>query len=156
MKALTFGILILTQISFSQQTGLQPSAYEHVFRHSLHLKAKEVELSSQGKASNMGNYYKDLAALSETESNFFRSVALAAVAELDALDQQAKAIIQKGRAARKAGEKLGPPPIELNQLQAQRNASLAKYYGNLSQTLGPQAFKRLEDALIAKKNSGGK
>ena len=136
--------------------SLPASVYEHVIRHVNHIKNKSVALAAQKKTTSLGSYYKDLGALTQAETDAMNSVALTAVAELDALDQQARALILQFRASLTTGQKPAAPPGELVALQAKRNAALAKHHGNLIQILGPVTFKRLDQALLSKKSGTGK
>lgn len=96
---------------------------------------------------------QDRAGLTQQQADAVRTVSLAALAELDALDGQARDVILKARAEVRSkllpGQKPPDPPAELAALQSARRAVLVKYRGNLSQALGPAAFARLEQALIA-------
>lgn len=149
-----FSLAILVEAQSAQD--LQPAAYEHIFRHINFIKNRTAVLISQKKLSNLPNYYKDLAGLTQTESDALQTVAINAVVELDALDQQAKAIIVQIRAGLKPGQKLSSPPGQLVALQALRNSSIANSHGKLAQAIGPIALKRLEQAILLSKNGATK
>lgn len=134
-------------------SSLPPSAFEHVYRHVRHLQAVDSAAAAAGRPSNLSAYYKNLAGLTQQHADAIRTVSLAALAELDALDGQAKDLILKARAEVRSkllpGQKPPEPPAQLVALQNARKAVLLKYRGNLTQALGPAAFARLEQALIA-------
>ena len=133
-------------------TSLPPSAFEHVYRHVKHLQAVDSAAAAGGHPTNVSAYYKNIASLTQQQSDAMQTVSLAAVAELDALDSQAKDLILQARAQVRSkllpGQKPPEPPAQLAALQGLRTAALAKHRGNLVQALGPAAFARLEQALI--------
>ena len=139
-------------------TSLPAGAFEHVYRHVRHLRALDTAAAASGRPANLSAYYKNLAALTQPQADTMLTVSLAALAELDALDRQAKELILQARAEalakRLPGQKPPEPPAQLAVLQRARNAVLAKYRNNLSQELGPTAFSRLEQALIVKYKVG--
>ncbi|MCC7157778.1 MAG: hypothetical protein IT161_24570 [Bryobacterales bacterium] len=140
-------------------TSLPPSAFEHVYRHVKHLQTVDTAAAASGRSSNLSAYYKNLGGLTQQQADAMRTVSLAALAELDALDAQAKDLILKARAevrSRKLlpGQKPPDPPPQLAALQGARKAVLAKYRANLVQAVGPTAFARLEQALITKYKVG--
>lgn len=134
-------------------SSLPDSAFEHVYRHVKHLQAVDSAAAASGRSSNLSAYYKNLAGLSQQQADAMQTVSLAALAELDALDGQAKALILQARSQARSnllpGQKPPQPPAQLAILQGARNTVLAKYRANLAQALGPTAFARLEQALIA-------
>lgn len=135
-------------------TSLPPSAFEHVYRHVKHLQAVDSAAAASGRPTNLSAYYQNLAGLTAQQSDVIRALSLAALAELDALDGQAKELILNARSQVQSkllpGQKPPDPPAQLAALQSTRRAVLVKYRGNLSQALGPTAFARLEQALITK------
>lgn len=135
-------------------TSLPPSAFEHVYRHVKHLRNVDATAAASGRSSNLSAYYKNLAGLTQQKADAMQTVSLAALAELDALDAQAKDLILTARAQVRsklvAGQKPPDPPAQLAGLQGNRKAVLAKYRANLAQALGPADFARLEQALITK------
>jgi hypothetical protein len=98
------------------------------------------------------SYYKNLANLTQAQSDAMASLSQAAVTALTALDQQAQTLIVQWRAQvpKKLlpGQKPPSLPAQLATLQASRNALLDSYHGQLIQTLGQTAFNSLEQALI--------
>ena len=79
-------------------TSLPPSAFEHVYRHTKHLQAVDTAAAASGRSSDLSAYYKNLGSLTQQQADAMRTVSLAALAELDALDAQAKDSILKARA----------------------------------------------------------
>lgn len=149
-------IAVLTLASRAQApsglTSLPPRAYEHVYRHMVHLQAVDAASSAAGKPSNLSAYYKNLGNLTQPQADAFASLSQTAVAALNALDQQAKTLIQQWRvqipAKASPGQKPPAFPSQLATLQASRNALLDSYHSQLVQALGPTAFNTLEQALI--------
>jgi len=143
-------------ISYAQAptalTSLPSSAYEHVFRHVVHLQAVDAAGAAAGKPTNLSAYYKNLANLTQAQADAMASLSQGAVAALNAVDQQAQALILQWRAQKPAkllpGQKPPAPPAQLTALQASRNALLDSYHGQLVQSLGQTAFNSLEQALI--------
>lgn len=134
-------------------SSLPASAYEHVYRHVRHLQAADTAAAVSGQPTNLSAYYKNLAGLTQPQADAMQTVSLAALVELDALDQQAQTLIlqlrAKGHQKLLPGQKPPTPPAQLTGLQASRKALLNKYHDNLVQALGQSAFARLEQALIA-------
>jgi hypothetical protein len=136
----------------SSLSTLPPSAYEHVYRHVRHLQAVDTAAAAAGHTTNLSAYYKNLASLTQPQADALQALSLAALAELEPLDQQAQTLILQARAqVHKAppGQKPPAPPPELTALQASRKAVLNKYHDNLVQALGQSAFSRLDQALMA-------
>jgi hypothetical protein len=136
----------------SNLTSLPPSAYEHVYRHVRHLQSVDNAAAATGHPTNLSAYYQNLASLTQAQAAALQSVSLAALAELEPLDQQAQTLILQARAQGKQkllpGQKPPAPPAGLAALQTARKALLSKYHDNLVQALGQSAFSRLEQALI--------
>ncbi len=134
------------------------SAFEHVYRHVKHLRAVDSAAAASGKPTNLSACYMDLAGLTQQQADAIQAVSLTALAELDALDGQAKELILKARSQARSkllpGQKPPGPPAELAGLQGARKAAPAKHRNNLSQAPGPTAFARLEQALIVKYKVG--
>lgn len=136
-------------------TALPASAFEHVYRHVRHLQAVDSAAAASGRPTNLSAYYQNLANLTQAQADALRTVSFAALAELEALDTEAKDLIVKARAEVRAkppvaNQKPPEPPPQLAGLQGKRKAALAKYRANLAQALGPAAFANLEQALIVK------
>jgi hypothetical protein len=133
-------------------TSLPSSAYEHIYRHVLHLQAVDAASAAAGKPTNLSAYYKNLANLTQAQADAMASLSQSAVAALSALDQQAHTLILQWRAQMPAkllpGQKPPSPPAQLAALQAARNALLDSYHSQLMQSLGQTAFNSLEQALI--------
>jgi len=133
-------------------TSLPSSAYEHVYRHLVHLQAVDAAAAAAGKPANLSAYYKNLANLTQTQADAMASLSQAAVGALNALDQQAQTLIRQWRAQNQAkvlpGQKPPTPPAQLTVLQASRNALLDSYRSQLVQSLGQVSFNSLEQALI--------
>jgi hypothetical protein len=146
------GALASQAQSPSGLTTLPPGAYEHVFRHVNQLKALDDAAASTARPTNFSSYYQKLASLTQQQEATLQTFSLAAAAQLDAQDQQAKTLILQWRAQLPSkllpGQKPPPPPPQLASLQAARSAMLVTDRTNLIQALGQDAFNRLEQALI--------
>jgi hypothetical protein len=134
-------------------SSLPASSYEHVYRHVRHLQAADNAAAVSGHPTNLSAYYRNLAGLTQPQADAMQTLALAALAELEPLDQQAQTLILQARAQGKPkllpGQKPPAPPAQLAVLQTARKAVLTKYHANLAQALGQAAFTRLDQALIA-------
>ena len=137
----------------SNLSSLPASAYEHVYRHVRHLQTMDAAAALTAHPTNLSAYYKNLAGLTQPQADALQAVSLAALVELDALDQQARTMILQARAQGHQkllpGQKPPAPPAQLQALQASRKVLLNKYHDNVAQALGASAFANLEKALIA-------
>lgn len=135
-------------------TTLPASAFEHVYRHVRHLQKVDADAAASGRPTNLGAYYQNLANLTPSQAEALRTVSLAALAELEALDAEAKELILKARAEVRAkppaNQKPPEPPPQLAALHGKRKAALAKHRASLAQALGPAGFAKLEQSLIVK------
>jgi hypothetical protein len=120
--------------------------YWQLFHHNTVLMKKAEEAERQGKdAAFLRNFYKHEAKLNDNQAEILREISTSCELEVNALDQEAKVIIQNYRAAHpggrlQPGEKLPPPPPQLQTLQQRRNNKILQARDRLSQAFGQAAF----------------
>lgn len=151
---------LAAQTAPSQPTEIPPVVLEYVFRHVKFLKQRAEERVAKGvTATKARDLYKEKAQLSQAEADTLETAAITIVAELDALDARAAAIIKSSRPAplnRRLlpGEKPPGIPPELMSLQKERNNAVAGLRERLRQAIGAGAFSRLEQSLLVDYRQG--
>jgi hypothetical protein len=123
----------------------EPVVYWHLFHHNNLLLKKAEENERLGKdAKFLRDFYKNEAKLNDNQATIFREIAASVELEVSALDAEAKLLIQNFRANHpgglmKSGEKLPPPPPQLEALQKRRNNTILHGRDRLHQAFGQQA-----------------
>jgi hypothetical protein len=119
--------------------------YSHLFRQIVAFKKKaDNEASKHGKETHH-HYVKQHFLLNDDEANNTEIIASQALEELAAHDQKAKKVIADYRAkysnsSFKRGGVLDAPPVELKDLQRERDAIVTKHINHLRDTLGEDKF----------------
>lgn len=124
--------------------------YDKLFRMvgSLKKKAESVQDITAEKADALSNYFKRRAQLSDEENQILLNTALEFMREAAPVDERARAAISEARrnplSNRGAAGEL-TPPLELIDLQEQRNALALLYRDRLKASLGEDAFARFDE-----------
>jgi len=124
--------------------------YWQLFHHNNLLMKKAEEAERQGKdAAFLRNFYKHEAKLNDNQAEVLREISTSCELEVNALDQEARLIIQNFRATHpggrlQPGEKLPPPPPQLQALQQRRNNKILHARDRLNQAFGPAAFAEFQ------------
>lgn len=124
--------------------------YWQLFHHNTVLMKQAEETERQGKdASFLRNFYKHEAKLNDNQAEILREISTSCELEVSAVDQDAKLLIQNLRAAHpggrlQPGEKLPPPPPQLQALQQRRNSAILHARDRLSQAFGATAFSEFQ------------
>jgi hypothetical protein len=126
--------------------------YWHIFHHHNFLNKKADEAQRMGmpeEATRLRGFYKREAKLDEGQDAALGQIALEVENEVNALDAQARQIIEAARAqkpggALSQGEAIPPPPQELAVLQQRRNAAIIGARDRLRTVLGDPAFQEFQ------------
>lgn len=114
-----------------------------MFREIVRVEAETAQVEQRGQsAADLRNRYKNLFGLNNRNDLSLKAAARSCLAEVNALDARAAAIIQstKDRFRPKvSGERAGsvpPLPAELVALQQQKTATMRKWMDNLEDQIG--------------------
>src|SRR5258708_7277355 len=125
--------------------------YGLLFHEITALDKKAAELERQGKDSSfLRNYHRNKAGLNDAQSKALNEIAPDFQSELDKLDQQARAVIDRDRALHPGGklskgEALPPPPKQLKHLELKRVSAIQNALGRLQAQFGAAEFQRFDD-----------
>jgi hypothetical protein len=125
--------------------------YDQIFRMVITFKNKTRDQQFRGETvSSINNYFKEEANLNDAQNEVLEQAAADFAAEVKPIDDQARQIIAQIRqqfpdGIVPAGQEVPPPPAELANLQAQRNALAVTHWNNLSNALGSEAFESLDN-----------
>lgn len=124
--------------------------YRQLFKHIVLLDeaAQEADANDED-GDSFRNLYRNLAELTDTQSQALHQIAAECEQLVDRQDAKAKVIIERYQAQFVNGEvpygqPLPPPPAELIELQEQRNMMILTARTRLRQALGEEAFQRFE------------
>jgi hypothetical protein len=126
--------------------------YWHIFHHHNYLNKKADEAQRMGQAdeaTRLRGFYKREAKLDEGQDASLGQIALEVENEVQALDEQARQVIdaaraKKPRGALKKNEEIPPPPPQLAALQGRRNAAIIKARDRLKTVLGDPVFAEFQ------------
>jgi hypothetical protein len=150
---------VVSPAGLQQQAAQAPQAlvpehviYWHIFHHHNFLNRKADEAQRMGRdeeATRLRGFYKREAKLDDGQDAALGQIALEVENEVEALDAQAKRLIDAFRArhpggALKQGEAMPPPPRELAALQERRNAAVIRARDRLKSVLGDPAFDEFQ------------
>ena len=147
---MTFGksfhvlVVIMVTSSVAAQSLSQETAYEVMFREIVRVEADAAQVEQRGQsATDLRNRYKNLFGLNNRNDLSLKAAARSCLAEVNALDARAAAIIQstkdRFRPKSASGERTGsvpPLPAELVTLQQQKTATMRKWMDNLEEQIG--------------------
>ena len=125
--------------------------YGLLFREMAAFKRKAQDLEAQGKdGSVLRNYHRNRANLDDARGAALDKVAADCQKTVDDLEQQAKKIIDKDRAAHpggrlRQGEALPKPPPQLKELEQRRTAAIMSAREKLHTAFGDKEFQRFDD-----------
>ena len=142
-------------------------AYWVLFQEIQSLKEKDAEFRSQGETSEFkSSFYAERLGLEESQFNVIDSAATECLTNLQPVDQRAREIVNEYRSAYPSGElkkktttsssinvsgfpdpvyeKLPPPPVELTQLQNQKNQIILNAKQKIKQSLGQNEFSEFD------------
>ena len=113
--------------------------YDKLFRmvFSIRIKAESQKMSDE-KINGSKNYFKNRANLTDEENQILQNTALEFIQQVAPIDANARTIIAQKRASNLTGvvSKDDLPPVELINLQEQRNALALLYRDRLKESLG--------------------
>lgn len=142
-------------VALQTQVLPQHRLFRHVFRHLMQLEREAQEAAKRGEAkSELRNFYKIRASLTEAQAAALARTAAEADAEVEAIEKRAQEVIKAARAKYpngrvEQGQPLPTPPAELKSLQAQRDAALQRAVAKVRRAFGEEAFARF-DAFVAR------
>ena len=125
--------------------------YRHLFRHAAALKAKADEAEREGReAGHFRRFFKHKANLSDDEAQALDRIASECAAEIKAIDERAKPIIEAYKAQYPNGQvphgqRPLPPPVELRQLTKERNELVLRKRDELRAAFGENEFRRFQE-----------
>jgi hypothetical protein len=129
----------------------QRVVYEQVFKHVAFLDIQADLLDQRsGQGSGLRNYYQVHAALSNAETTVLKSTAHDAVVAVQAVDQQAHALVVAFRAQFANGRwprgtPLPQPSPELKTLQIAKNNIVLNHLGALQTAFGSDRFQHFDN-----------
>src|SRR5215218_5685782 len=132
-------------------------AYRHLFRYVGKLKKEADELEGKGKeAASYRTHFKRAANLSEYHARALDNIATQYLSEVQVVDARARQVIESYRAQYPGGkvpkgETPAPPPSELKQLRAQRDAITLRYRDSLRSTFGDDEFNNFNGEFVKKR-----
>jgi hypothetical protein len=139
-------IMVISSVAAqSLSQGLsQETAYEVMFREIVRVEADAAQVEQRGQsAADLRNRYKNLFGLNNRNDLSLKVAARSCLAEVNAFDARAAAIIQstkdRFRPKSASGERAGsvpPLPAELVTLQQQKTATIRKWMDNLEEQIG--------------------
>ena len=134
--------------------------YSALFHHVADVIQQADETQRQGKdASSLRALFRDKANLSDVQARDLDRIATDCVREVSAQDARAQQIIGAFKARFPPGRlppgvKLPPPPPELKQMQAERDAMILRARDRLRLALGEEGFQRFEGFVTERVASG--
>jgi hypothetical protein len=167
-RALTIGsglAVIMCALAFSwreheaAQTSSPPTTteipvhvmYKHLFHHVIALKKKAAEVEKEDKdATQFRTHFMRKASLTADEARILEEVALQLEQDEQQLAARAKPLIAAYKAQYPGGQvphgqTPAPPPDELKQISAEREASILRARDQLRIRLGDEAFARFDN-----------
>lgn len=137
--------------AYTPQAQLLPEtvAYRFFFQDVAALKRKADEIEQQGKSSSLRSLIKRDANLSDEHAAALEGISFDCERDVKAKDVQAKIIIDAFRARFPGGkvphgERLPPPPPELDALQQERDGIILHARDRLHAAMGEQDFQRFD------------
>ena len=125
--------------------------YFILFNHLVGLKqVSEKELTAGKTPLDYFALYKKEANLDDAQSQFLFQTAQDCMNEIKPIDEKARAIINKAPAELKSLEDRQPPPIELSELQKQKDETILRYRDVMKSFLNDDKFVEF-DQLIRNK-----
>lgn len=124
--------------------------YGALFHHVVAVKQQADQAQSRGEdADSLRSFFQRQLDLSQYHSRKLDEVASECVLEVAEQDDKAKKVIQAFKTQYppggvKAGKALPPPPAELQQMQAERNAIILRARDRLSSALGDKTFQNVD------------
>ena len=134
----------------NESIATERSYYSHLFHHIVFLNRKADEQEQSGKDGEpLRTLYRRQIGLSEKQSRALYEISLDCVNAVAQQDKKAKQIIDQLRAQYPSGkieqgEKLRPPPAELQAMQEERNQIILAARNRLRSALGEENFSRLD------------
>jgi hypothetical protein len=119
-----------------------------VFDFTIKIETKAVESNQQGKDGNLySNYFIRQGHLSDEDNLILKQMANQYFQEVYPLDQRAKKITEHARAkySKKTpnlNRPLPPPPVELEELQAQKDAITLRSRDSIKEVFGDETFNK--------------
>lgn len=116
--------------------------YESLFRMDISFRRKALEQELTGQTvTSLKHYFKDEANLTDVEDKILEQTAINFITEVEPIDAQARQMVATFReqfpdGEIAAGQQVPPPPLELANLQTQRNAVALRNRDKLSSLLG--------------------
>ena len=122
--------------------------YDKLFRmtFSLNEKSKSEKISVE-KRNGLANYLKNRAKLNNEENQILQSAASEYIQQVNLIDEPARTIIEQSRNAVRSGliPRDQPPPVELLNLQKQRDELALRYRDRLRESLGADVFAKFDE-----------
>lgn len=124
--------------------------YDSLFRMDVSFRRKALEQELTGQpVTSLKTYFKNSANLTDEESEILRQTAIDFIQEIQPIDTQARQITANIREQYLYGEvpaggEVSHPPSELADLQNQRNEIVLRNRDKLSDSLGKDAFEKLD------------
>jgi len=119
--------------------------YDQVFRLVISFKRKaEIQQLQSERVTTFPGYFKEEARLTEQENKILQQVALEFLQEAQPVDDQAAVSIEQLRQTSPDEQQISPP-LQLTDLQQQRNALVLHYRDRLNQLLGSGRFGEFDN-----------
>lgn len=150
------GIAVLSTVTFAQNPA--PNIPEHlkyyyVFRQLSLLNQMWAAAERRGEdGSRYRQHYKKFASLDDQQMSQLNRIANECLQEVAVYDTRINQLVNETRAAL-PGKRLGPgvaapaPPVELKQIDAQREGVLIRAQARLIDAMGETGFRRLNEAI---------
>lgn len=121
--------------------------YDKLFRMivSLNEKSKSDKIDVE-RRGGLAGYFKNRAKLNNEENEILQNTAAAYIQQVNLIDERARTVIDQARNAVRSGliSREQPPPVELLNLQKQRDELALQFRDRLKESLGAEAFDRFD------------
>jgi hypothetical protein len=144
-------------VSVSPQPLARGVMYRILFREIAAYQNQADQLAAQSQPDGfVRNYHRQVLQLSSEQAAQLIQIALSCVPQIQAIDDQASAIIAavKNQYGRSPGVAVPPPPPALQQLEAQRTAVVLSAADSVAAAFGPTEFASFESLVRQHVGSG--